>query len=50
MIKALHVRDFPEELRRQLKARAAIEGITLRELIVRYCEQGLAKDSKKKGG
>lgn len=33
--------DLPEELLRTLKARAALGGITLRELILRLIEQGL---------
>ena len=30
----LNLKDFPEELREQAKSRAALEGITLKELVV----------------
>ncbi len=33
--------DLPDDLYRQLKARAALGGLKLRELITRYLEQGL---------
>ena len=31
----LNLKDFPEDLREQAKSRAALEGITLKELVVR---------------
>jgi hypothetical protein len=33
--------DLPDELLRQAKAKAAIHGIKLKDLITRYVEQGL---------
>jgi hypothetical protein len=33
--------DLPDELYRQVKARAALAGLTLKDLITRYVEQGL---------
>jgi hypothetical protein len=33
--------DIPDELFRQVKARAALEGASLKELLARYIEQGL---------
>ena len=33
--------DLPEELFRRVKARAAMTGVKLKELITRYVEQGL---------
>jgi hypothetical protein len=33
--------DLPDELFRQVKARAALDGLKLKELITRYVEQGL---------
>ena len=30
----LNLKDFPEDLREQAKSRAALEGITLKELVV----------------
>ncbi|MFH2074494.1 MAG: 3-hydroxyacyl-CoA dehydrogenase [Pseudomonadota bacterium] len=42
----LNIKDFPDELHRETKAKAALEGITLRELIIKAVEAYL----KKKGG
>lgn len=33
--------DLPDELLRAVKARAALDGLRLKELITRYVEQGL---------
>lgn len=33
--------DLPDELYRALKARAALNGVTVRDLVRRYVEQGL---------
>jgi hypothetical protein len=39
----LEISDFPDELRRLLKAKAAVEGKTMREVVISlvsgYCEQ-----------
>ena len=44
MATAYTIRNFPEELHRKAKAAAALEGITLRELILKavaeYVEKG----------
>ena len=47
----MNLRDFPDDLQKALKIRAIEEGTTLRELVIRYCEEGLKKNkkSKKKG-
>ncbi|MFP3869668.1 MAG: hypothetical protein ACLFVT_02150 [Syntrophobacteria bacterium] len=37
----LNLKDFPEELHRQAKSRAALEGIPLRGLVVRALTQYL---------
>jgi hypothetical protein len=37
--------DIPDELYRALKARAALNGVTVRELVRRYIEQGLRQPS-----
>lgn len=42
----VYMRAFPQELHRQAKIRAATEGITLKELIIRALTEYL----KKKGG
>jgi hypothetical protein len=52
-LKALFVRDFPDELHHGMKIRAAIDKVSLRALIIRYCQEGLERDKKrkkKKGG
>jgi plasmid stability protein len=43
------VRNFPEELHRQAKAQAALEGITLQAFVVKIVQEYL-KGTKKKGG
>jgi hypothetical protein len=49
--KALNIRVFPEDLRRELKAHAALQRISLRDIVIRYCQEGLERDKKtKKGG
>lgn len=37
--------DLPDELYRALKARAALNGVTVRDLVRRYVEQGLSQPS-----
>ena len=37
--------DLPDELYRALKARAALNGVTVRDLVRRYVEQGLQQPS-----
>ena len=44
----MNLRDIPDDLQKALKIRAIEEGVTLRELVIRYCEQGLARDKKRK--
>jgi predicted HicB family RNase H-like nuclease len=45
----INLRGFPDMLHREAKAKAAMEGITLTNLIIKAIEEYLAKD-KKKGG
>ena len=42
----INLRDFPDQLHREAKAKAALEGITLKDLIIKAVEAYL----KKKGG
>ncbi len=42
----LNIKDFPDELHRQAKSKAALMGISLKELIIRAITEYL----KKKGG
>ena len=44
----INLRDFPEQLHREAKAKAALEGISLKELIIRAVEAYLK--AGKKGG
>ena len=44
----INLRDFPEALHPELKAKAALEGITLKELIIKAVEAYLK--AGKKGG
>jgi len=45
----IYLRDVPEELHRQVKAQAALEGMSLQGLVLRLIEDYL-KTAKKKGG
>lgn len=38
--------DLPDELFRQAKARAALSGVSLRELITRFVERGLQRSGQ----
>ncbi len=38
--------DLPDELFRQTKARAALDGTTLKDLVTRFVEQGLRRGSQ----
>jgi hypothetical protein len=40
--------DLPEDLLRQVKAKAALDGMKLKDLITRYVEQGLREASPSK--
>jgi predicted HicB family RNase H-like nuclease len=46
----VNLRRFPVALHRQAKAQAALEGITLRDLVVRAVSEYLAKVQKPKRG
>jgi hypothetical protein len=37
--------DFPDDLFREVKARAALDGLKLKDLITRYVEQGLRRNA-----
>jgi len=50
-VTAVHIRNFPADLHRELKIQAAIKGVSMKDLMLRYCEAGLKRDKgKKKGG
>lgn len=46
MSKSILIRDLPDELKRQIKIRAAETGRTQKELIIEALKQYLAKPSK----
>lgn len=43
----INLRDFPKDLHREAKAKAALEGITLKELIIKAIEAYLKKEGGK---
>ena len=45
----LNIKDFPDDLHRQVKIQAAIEGVTLRDLVFKALREYLER-VKKKGG
>lgn len=48
----INMREFPDDLHRALKIRAAESGTTVKALMIRYCTEGLERDNqqtKKKG-
>ena len=46
----IFLRDFPEDLRRNAKAQAALMDISLKELIIRALTEYLKKKGDKKNG
>ncbi|MBM3889896.1 MAG: hypothetical protein FJ388_12335 [Verrucomicrobia bacterium] len=40
--------DLPDELFRQVKAKAALQGSSLKELVMRYVESGLRQSAQSK--
>ncbi len=43
MAKTIIIKNFPEDLHRKAKAKAALEGITLKALIIKLLETYLAE-------
>ena len=43
----VYLRDFPEDLHRQAKAAAALEGISLKALIIKAIEEYLKKKKRR---
>jgi predicted HicB family RNase H-like nuclease len=43
----INVRNVPEDLHRQAKAQAALQGITMQELVIRAVREYLKKKGKK---
>ena len=42
----LHIKDFPEDLHREVKIQAAVEGISIKELVIRAVRDYLKKQKK----
>ena len=43
----MNLRDFPDNLHRRTKAQAAMEGITLKELVIKALEEYLKKKKRR---
>jgi plasmid stability protein len=46
----INMRDFPDDLHRALKIKAAETGTTIKALMIRYCREGLKADKKGRKG
>ena len=44
----INMKDFPDDLHIALKIRAAETRSTIKALVIRYCQEGLARDKKTK--
>ena len=42
-----NLRDLDEDFHRRLRVQAAELGVTIKALVIRYCEEGLARDKAK---
>ncbi len=47
MSKSIQIRTVPEALHRRLKARAALEGVSMSRFILREIERALARPSRR---
>jgi plasmid stability protein len=47
-VPVLNVRNFPQELRIKLKVQAAKREVSLRELVIEYCREGLKREKTKR--
>ena len=50
MAEVINLRDLPEGFHRRLKIRAAELGVSIKALVIRYCEEGLKRDKPEKKG
>jgi hypothetical protein len=46
----INMRDFPEDLHREAKVRAALDGVTMKEVIIRALTEYLRKKPDKQKG
>jgi plasmid stability protein len=42
----INLRDFPDDLHRSLKIRAAETGTTVKALMIKFCQEGLEREKK----
>jgi predicted HicB family RNase H-like nuclease len=42
----VHIKDFPQDLHREMKIQAAVEGISIKELVIRAVKDYLKKRKK----
>ena len=47
MPSTIHIRNVPEALRRRLKARAALEGVSMSRFVLREVERALERPSRR---
>ena len=45
---AVLIKDFPKDLHQEMKLQAVLLETTLKDLILRYCQEGLERDKKGK--
>jgi hypothetical protein len=45
---AVLIKDFPKDLHQEMKLQAVLQETTLKDLILRYCQEGLERDKKRK--
>lgn len=38
-MKALHIRQFPPDVFRSLKSQAALDGVTMRDAVIKLCSE-----------
>jgi len=46
MMKSLIIKDFPDDVHREMKIQAAVEGITMKELVIQAVKDYLKKRKK----
>lgn len=46
MVRVLNIKDFPEELHREIKIKAAMEGISMKDLIIKALQEYLKKKGR----
>jgi len=49
---AVLIKDFPKDLHQEMKLQAVLLETTMKDLILRYCKEGVEREKKrkKKGG